>query len=235
MQIQYPAGPSGTLPTAAGGIDFRQAAFSGAGFTGGGFAWASPGSEIDQSGNIQSQFALLTTGATGEVLDVNEEEAGATATVQSGGSGVVGGVIFFDQYGGLYKVATLSGGAAQTVTVITRAWAPAGALPSNPVSVNCWAPIAATACSGVTLNLTWALANSGSPSLGIGTGSATAINIGNSGSTTTFAGTLKLASSTTGSGIQTFTNSPCTGLTTEKWVPVQISGQSGTWYVPACQ
>lgn len=50
-----------------------------------------------------------------------------------------------------------------------------------------------------------------------------------------FSGQITLASSTTGSGAQTFTNSPCTGLTTERWVPVAITGQSGTWYVPACQ
>ena len=52
---------------------------------------------------------------------------------------------------------------------------------------------------------------------------------------TTIGGTLTLASSTTGAGTETFTNSPCTGLTTEKWIPVQITGQTGTFYVPACQ
>ena len=46
---------------------------------------------------------------------------------------------------------------------------------------------------------------------------------------------LKLASSTTGAGTQTFTNSPCAGLTTERWIPAQITGQSGTWNIPACQ
>jgi hypothetical protein len=42
-------------------------------------------------------------------------------------------------------------------------------------------------------------------------------------------------SSSTGAATQTFTNSPCTGLTTEQWIPVAINGQSGTWFVPACQ
>lgn len=42
-------------------------------------------------------------------------------------------------------------------------------------------------------------------------------------------------SSTTGAGTATFTNAPCTGLTTEQWLPVQITGQSGTWYLGACQ
>jgi hypothetical protein len=42
-------------------------------------------------------------------------------------------------------------------------------------------------------------------------------------------------SSTTGAGTQTFLNSPCTGLTTEQWIPVQITGQTGPWYIAACQ
>lgn len=43
------------------------------------------------------------------------------------------------------------------------------------------------------------------------------------------------ANPTTGSGTQTFTNSPCTvSGTTELWLPVVITGQTGTWYVPAC-
>jgi len=48
-------------------------------------------------------------------------------------------------------------------------------------------------------------------------------------------GTPQLASSTTGSGTQTFTNSPCGTLTTERWIPVTIVGQTGTWNIPACQ
>jgi hypothetical protein len=42
-------------------------------------------------------------------------------------------------------------------------------------------------------------------------------------------------SSTTGGSTQTYTNSPCTGTTTAQWVPVQIVGQTGTWYLAACQ
>lgn len=41
---------------------------------------------------------------------------------------------------------------------------------------------------------------------------------------------------TTGSGTQTFTNSPCTGTTSEQWIPVQIYGTAGgNYYIPACQ
>ena len=57
----------------------------------------------------------------------------------------------------------------------------------------------------------------------------------NTSGTPIFLAQPTMASSTTGAGAQTFTNSPCAGLTTEKWIPVSITGQSGTWYVPACQ
>lgn len=46
---------------------------------------------------------------------------------------------------------------------------------------------------------------------------------------------VKFRTSTTGASTQTFTNSPCSGLTTEKWIPVEITGQTGTWNIPACQ
>lgn len=49
------------------------------------------------------------------------------------------------------------------------------------------------------------------------------------------AGQPTFASSTTGVGTQTFTNSPCVGLTTAQWIPVTITGQTGTWNIPACK
>jgi hypothetical protein len=45
-------------------------------------------------------------------------------------------------------------------------------------------------------------------------------------------------SPTTGSGTQTFTNSPCAGTTSEQWIPVKIysgTGTNSTYYIPACQ
>jgi hypothetical protein len=42
--------------------------------------------------------------------------------------------------------------------------------------------------------------------------------------------------SITGTSTQTFTNSPCTALTTEVWIPVTIYGTAGgNYYIPACQ
>lgn len=46
---------------------------------------------------------------------------------------------------------------------------------------------------------------------------------------------IKFRTSSTGASTQTFTNTPCsTSLTTAQWIPVEITGQSGTWFIPAC-
>jgi hypothetical protein len=51
----------------------------------------------------------------------------------------------------------------------------------------------------------------------------------------TLATAVTFASSTTGVTSQSYTNGPCTtSATTAQWIPVKITGQSGTWYVPAC-
>lgn len=63
----------------------------------------------------------------------------------------------------------------------------------------------------------------------------TAVTIKGGTQQVNFVQPFQTAASSTGVGTETFTNSPCTGLTTEQWVPVKISGQSGTWFLPACQ
>lgn len=50
----------------------------------------------------------------------------------------------------------------------------------------------------------------------------------------TLATSLQYQISTTGAGTQTFTNSPCAALTTERWIPVKITGLTSTFYLPAC-
>jgi hypothetical protein len=46
---------------------------------------------------------------------------------------------------------------------------------------------------------------------------------------------LTFASSTTGSSSQSYTNSPCANTTVARWIPIAITGQSGAFYVAACQ
>lgn len=72
-----------------------------------------------------------------------------------------------------------------------------------------------------------------SNNLQLAAGNTTEINI--TTSNITLSEPLKFAASSTGASTQTFTNSPCSGLTTARWISVQITGQTGTWFVPACQ
>ena len=233
MQVQFPAGPSGSLPIAAGGIDFSQMAFSGVGgFAGGGFAWRSPGSLIDKSGNLQSQYALLSNAGSVETLDVGAETV-TGATVQSGGSGAASNSIFLDAYGGLYRVGETSGVISGAVTIVRAGWVPIGSVPSNPVPVNCWAPIGTTACTGATLNLTWGAETT----LALGSTYATAINIGHSGSTTTLAGILKGGTGTftaNGTTATTMTSLGPSGAhaTVQEWFTVTDTGGI-VRYIPA--
>ena len=77
---------------------------------------------------------------------------------------------------------------------------------------------------------------SGFVSIAAPTNSAYTLTVGsNTSGSLLLTGAETFASSTTGAGSQTFTNSPCTGLTTEQWIPVGITGKTGTYYVAACQ
>ena len=89
--------------------------------------------------------------------------------------------------------------------------------------------------SGVSRVVIENAASGGSPEITVLGGTNTQLNIATVGSgIIQFQNTVGFATSTTGSGTQTFTNSPCTGLTTEKWIPTEISGV-GTGWIPFCQ
>lgn len=52
--------------------------------------------------------------------------------------------------------------------------------------------------------------------------------------TTLTLSTATFSTSNTGAGTQTFTNSPCGALTTERWLPVKITGSVSLFFIPAC-
>lgn len=52
--------------------------------------------------------------------------------------------------------------------------------------------------------------------------------------TFTLATSIQFQNSTTGASTQTFTNSPCSALTTERWIPVKITGLTSSFFIPAC-
>lgn len=84
----------------------------------------------------------------------------------------------------------------------------------------------------------------GTPDTGITRDSAGVIDFG-VGSAQSSAATLQMSSFiisgtpkfnvfSTGASTQTFTNSPCSTLTTERWIKVTIVGSTSNFFVPAC-
>lgn len=215
--------------TAKDGINVQDVTFSG-------LAWRSRASSIGPDGTTRVGPFFLTPTSSTLTVDAGSYGLSETSTI-SGGSLVSGGTagvttdcILDDAYQGTYYVSTASGGVATQLTVYRQSVV-SGATPSNPISLTYRPDACAGATGTVQINQTWTAATT----LALGTSAATAINIGNGSSTTTFAGTVQMPTSSTGAGTQTFMNSPCSTLTTERWMPVQITGQTGTWYVPACQ
>lgn len=89
-----------------------------------------------------------------------------------------------------------------------------------------------TMANPATANVTVATPGSGTLQIGA---SATDASGGLNITSLIVSGTVQLPPSTTGGSVQTFTNSPCTTLTSEQWIAVSITGRAGTWRVPACQ
>jgi hypothetical protein len=198
---------------------------------GGGFYWRNPGVQLLSSA-AQVGYGSLGVDANGLALDTGYQqmaEAAGSIVVTAGGSNHTTGDVSCDIYGDCVVV-TASGGVVTAISsVLTRGWQTSP--PSNPVTFVSRTRIGSAFGSGLTLTLVWTPKHQ----IDIGLVDATAIGIGNSGSTITLAGTVTMPTSTTGAGTQTFVNSPCSGLTTEKWIPVHITGQTGTWNIPACQ
>jgi hypothetical protein len=225
LQVQYPEGPSGGMPIASGGIDLRQATFSSTtGFVGGGFAWASQGSMIDYVGNLQSQYALLISSATGETLDLTMEQLSGTPTVANGGTQAAVGQHMIDPASGSeFAVSAVSGSAVTTVTVMKTGWVKAASAPSS-ITLNC---LLTSECRGVTLNTSWALANNGSPVLSLGgTGSVSLVG------TTRFAAPANWSAN--GSIATSMTSLGPSGAhaTVQEWLTV-VDSSGTTRYIPA--
>jgi hypothetical protein len=227
------------LQTMAGALDMRMVTATGTSTGGGGFLLRGPNWSWVQSGAINLRYGAVTPTSSGLSFDVPNTEL--TAAVPTGdGSNWSIGMWAKDQYGNYVTIATVSGTAPATVALQIKGQVPVGSVPATStftsVTPNSFILTATgTAVRPVAFTATLTYAAPGTPTLAIGPTSATQISLGNSGSNTTLAGTLTLATSTTGAATQTFTNSPCSGLTSERWVPVAITGQTGTWYVPACQ
>lgn len=185
---------------------------------------------IDGSGNWRLGTAYQTfSAASGLTIDASGYEGRpetTSLTVVNGGanwSPSAGGIQSYatDSCNGSYALTT-SSGVVTAATVMRVAYCASD--PGDTVTLIPDPDSASYGPTATTVTNPHTLAGSGSPVVKLG-GIAT-IEMAN---------TVKFATSSTGAGTQTYTNSPCSGLTTEKWIPVTITGQTGTWYVPACQ
>jgi len=161
---EWPGDPDGYLLTArrgndpdsaalAGGIDLQTIDFSGTGVQGGGFAWRSPGMSITSTGAVQAGFGKIDGSSGGMVLSAPYSTLSGTPTVSAGGSGYTVGEVLGDVYGNIVKVATLSGSAVATVSVIKRGWT--SSTPGGAVAFSSLNSTAGTKGSGAELNTSW--------------------------------------------------------------------------------
>lgn len=184
--LQYKPAPSGALapsgtiyqnPSLAGDIDLT------------GFEptiaqlRTNGGTNIAPSGalNVQGLSVSDTSGA------VNIDAGGyylSGATVSSGGAGNVSTDHVYDPASGSVLSGTVSGGAFTAFSIITPGHVTS--IPSNPI----------TLIGGTGQNASMTASWTRDTAINLGPSVATAINIGNSGSTTTINGTIKAGAST---------------------------------------
>lgn len=173
----------------------------------------------------------VTSGNTNCVLFNNSSILGCDTGATYAGGGAV-----FNSTGGF------------GYTADTRSIAPN----SGGWAVNVAGPAAVVLMNGTrlsvrsTMPVAWANSTdpTGTVDVGISRDSIGAIDVGN-GTQGDISGTIKTSGMVmggtptisifqTGAGTQTFTNSPCTTLNTERWIKVQIVGSTSSWFVPAC-
>lgn len=140
---QNPSLPARYPLVVANGVDFASVP---AKFTG--VAFASPGFAVDGTGQVTVGSNTLAWSADGLKLSAVGRRGVVTA-VAAGGTAYRATDIVRDDHGGVYEVATVSGGAITALTTIKAPTIAAGAAPSNPRA------LAGGMGAGATINLTW--------------------------------------------------------------------------------
>lgn len=151
----FPVATNGTLITAtgnvgesvtvAGGIDFRLATFTAAFFQ-------TQFASLDGAGTLRIGRSFLSDSSGGLIITPTGS-IGVSATVSAPGTGYTNGSDVVDNYGGLWRITSLSGSGVATVSLVSAPYV-SGATPSNPISL---AMLQGTAGgSGATINVTWA-------------------------------------------------------------------------------
>jgi hypothetical protein len=190
--IQTNGSANGYIPQlAALGVDLGSVNFSNA-------AYRSPGFDVDPSGIIYGGDLKISTSGTTATLDV-PGSTGSTASLSNAGASYVANDQVYDTiYDGIFSVDTVNGSG----NVQTYHWIQ----PPHCFS-GCPSTLALTGGSGnggLIANVIWTAGTT----IGIGTSSATAINLGHTGSTTTIAGTLSASGTVSGTGFSNYLASP---------------------------
>ena len=225
---------TGGVQTMAGGIDFLRVNANGSGTAGGGFIERWANGQITNptgqyaGGDLYLGAASLHVTSSGLTIDapLYALNSGSPAIV-SGGTGWTTNEWATDGYGN-WGYVTASGGAVTALTVTVFGNQPTaynGTVTWTADSVSGIQTAGGGNLPGTGLTVAESWSQLATPTIGIGTGAATAINIGNSGSTTTLAGILKGAPGTftaNGSTATTMTSlgPPGAHTTVQEWLTV---------------
>ena len=227
---------------AAGGMTFntrngQPAGFnnqvSAANFKAAGNGYVLSGSTVPTPfGNFGGNPTGTSTVGGGITLDTPLFQFAGVASIVSGGTNYTSTDMVDDGFGDLFSV-TASGGVVSSLTPIKRGEGLA-ASPSGTISMNTLVSTGGTRGSGLQITeTTWTQATT----LNLGTVAVTALNLGNSSSTTTIAGVLKGAAATftaNGSVGATLTSLGPTGshTTVQEWFTI-TDASGAVRYIPA--
>jgi len=203
------------------------------------FILKSPYFDLLTTGDMRLGYGLVHVTSNGFTLDVSNYTLTST-TAFSGGTGWTPGEEACDTLGNCGVVTQISGVPA-SVAIYTNNYIPSAAVPGSAVT---WHAImggtnnaTGGTAFGSNFTTTESYTQASSPTIGIGSTTATAVNLGNSGSTTTITGVLKGAAGTFAANGTTGTTMTSLGpagahTTVQEWFT--ITDASGTVrYIPA--
>jgi hypothetical protein len=188
------------------------------------FILKSPYFNLLASGDMRMGYGLMHVTSNGFTLDVPNYGVTGNSSF-TGGTGWINGEEACDSLGNCGAV-TQSLGVPSGVTVYTETFIPSSAVPGaipvtwHAVSISSPGTTGGTT-EGTPFTTVETYAQASSPTIGIGTSAAGAINIGNSGSTTTIAGTLTVGGNPLGT--VAFKNTGTSGAT------IPVLNVANTW------
>jgi hypothetical protein len=168
------------------------------------FILKSPYFDLLTTGDMRLGYGLIHVTSNGFTLDVPNYAVTGNSGF-SGGTGWINGEEACDALGNCGTI-TQSGGVPSGIAVYTDNYIPSSSVPGatpvtwHAVSISSPGPTGGTT-EGTPFTTVETYVQATSPTIGIGGVSATAINIGNSGSTTTVAGTLGVTGAISQGGV----------------------------------